>query len=256
MSEDKSGSWGERMYCRADLLSRRTVFIIDPTFLPGFLFSFWQAVHFSVMGSVSLCGVKNKLSGMHFSSNSLRNGSRLIKYICRCRWRDDYLNLVCLSGERSETCRVRGSKGTRIETTLDYNSINFENNLQNTWWLNYYNLLPPSVKAALSAVWRQDVNNSAESVRFVLDSPPNKQLLSLSQCHWLSTQKIQKCTNFIHMRMTSGPILWPLHSFTKKCMKWWKIFKWPCVCISSRGSKWIWFWRHQWLDMQLCLPPS
>lgn len=31
MSADKNGSWGERMYCWADLLSTGTVFIIDPT---------------------------------------------------------------------------------------------------------------------------------------------------------------------------------------------------------------------------------
>lgn len=40
------------MYCRADLLSRRAVFIIDPTVFPRFLFSFCQVVHFSVTVSV------------------------------------------------------------------------------------------------------------------------------------------------------------------------------------------------------------
>lgn len=48
ISEDKSGSWGERMYCRADLLSTRTVFIIDPTVLSRFLLSLCQEVRSSV----------------------------------------------------------------------------------------------------------------------------------------------------------------------------------------------------------------
>lgn len=51
MSADKNGSWGERMYCWADLLSRETVFIIDPTLviqtIPASCLIF-QSVHFSI----------------------------------------------------------------------------------------------------------------------------------------------------------------------------------------------------------------